>query len=44
MEKSLDWGLIAIIVIGAISVLVLVAALRIWGGGKRSHVMRRNDI
>lgn len=44
MEKSLDWGLIAIIVIGAISVLVLVAALRIWGGGKRRHVMRRNDI
>jgi hypothetical protein len=44
MEKSLDWGLIAIIVIGAISVLVLFAALRIWGGRKRRHVMRRNDI
>jgi hypothetical protein len=44
MEKSLDWGLIAIIVIGAISVLVLFAALRIWSGRKRRHVMRRNDI
>jgi hypothetical protein len=44
MEKSLDWGLFAIIVIGAISVLVLFAALRIWGGKKRRHVMRRNDI
>ena len=44
IEKSLDWGLIAIIVIGAISVLVLFAAIRIWGGRKRKHVMRRNEI
>jgi hypothetical protein len=44
MEKSLDWGLIAIIVIGAICVLMLFAALRIWGGRKHRHVMRRNDI
>jgi hypothetical protein len=44
MEKSLDWGLISILVIGAISVLVLFAALRMWGGRKHRHVMRRNDI
>jgi hypothetical protein len=44
MEKSLDWGLIAILVIGAISVLVLFAALRIWGGKKHRHVVRRNDL
>ncbi len=44
MEKSLDWGLIAIIVIGAISVLVVFAALRMWGSRKHRHVMRRNDI
>jgi hypothetical protein len=44
VEKSLDWGLIAIIIIGAISVLGLFAALRIWSGRKRRHVMRRNDI
>jgi hypothetical protein len=44
MEKSLDWALIALIVFGVISILVLFAALRIWGGRKRRHVMRNNDI
>jgi hypothetical protein len=44
VEKSLDWGLISIIVIGAISVLILFAVIRILGGRKRKHVVRRNEI
>ncbi|MFY9799899.1 MAG: hypothetical protein WAK10_01485, partial [Methanoregula sp.] len=44
MEKSSDWGLLTIIIIGAISVFVLFAALRIWGSRKRRHILRRNDI
>ena len=44
MEKSSDWGLLTIIIIGAISVLVLFAAIRIWGSKKRRHILRKNDI
>jgi hypothetical protein len=44
MEKSLDWGLITMIAIGAIGVLVLFAAIRMFGHRKRRHVMRRNEI
>jgi hypothetical protein len=44
LEKSLDWGLIGMIVIGAIGVLVLFAAIRMFGRRKRRHVMRRNEI
>ena len=44
LEKSLDWGLIGMIVIGAIGVLILFAAIRMFGRRKRRHVMRRNEI
>jgi len=44
LEKSPDWGLMSLIVIGALSVLVLFAAIRLWGGRKRRHVVRRNEI
>lgn len=44
MEKSLDWGLITLIGIGAVGVLILFAAIRTFGRGKRRHVTRRNEI
>jgi hypothetical protein len=44
MEKSLDWGLITLIVIGAIGVLVLFAAIRMFGQRKRRHILRRNNL
>jgi hypothetical protein len=44
LEKSLDWGLITIIVAGIIGVLVLFAVIRLLGHRKRRHIMRRNDI
>ena len=44
MEKSPDWGLITLIVIGAIGVLVLFAAIRMSGHRKRRHILRRNEL
>ena len=44
MEKSIDWGLITLIVIGAIGVLVLFAAIRRVSHRKRRHILRRNDL
>jgi hypothetical protein len=44
MEKSLDWGLITFIVIGAIGVLVLFAAIRLFSNRKRRHILRRNNL
>ncbi len=44
IEKSLDFGLITMIVIGVIGVLILFAAIRMFGQRKRRHVMRRNEI
>jgi len=44
MEKSLDWGLITIIVAGVIGVLLLFAVIRMLGHRKRRHILRRNDI
>ena len=44
LEKSLDWGLITIIVAGIIGVLLLFAVIRLLGHRKRRHIMRRNDI
>jgi hypothetical protein len=44
MEKSPDWGLLTIIIVGALSVFVLFAALRIWGSHKRKRIIRRNDL
>jgi hypothetical protein len=44
MEKSLDWGLITMIVIGVLGVLIVFGVIRKWGGRKRRHSMRKNDI
>jgi hypothetical protein len=44
MEKSLDWGLITIIVIGVLGVLIALGIIRKWGGRKRRHSMRKDDI
>jgi hypothetical protein len=44
MEKSLDWGLIIMIVIGVLGVLIVFGVIRKWGGRKRRHSMRKNDI
>ena len=44
MEKSLDWGLITIIAAGIVGVLVLFAVIRMFGRGKRRHIIRRNEI
>jgi len=44
MEKSLDWGLIAMIVIGVLGILIVFGVIRKWGGRKRRQSMRKNDI
>jgi hypothetical protein len=46
MEKSPDWGFIILIVGGAFGVLVLLGAIRIWGGSKskRKSVVRKNEL
>ena len=44
MEKSLDWGLITMIVIGVLGVLIVFGVIRMWGGRKQQHSMRRNDL
>jgi hypothetical protein len=44
IEKSLDWGFIIMIVIGVLGVLIVFGVIRKWGGRKRRHGMRRNDI
>jgi hypothetical protein len=44
MEKSLDWGLIIMVIIGIISVLVIFAAIRMSGRRKRRHIMRKNEL
>ena len=44
IEKSLDWGFITLIVIGALGVLVLFGIIRIWSRRKKRHSVRKNDI
>ncbi len=44
LEKTMDWGFIGMIVIIAIVVLVLFAAIRIFGKKPGHHIMRRNEI
>jgi hypothetical protein len=44
LERSIDWGLIGMIIVGAICVLILLTAIRRFGHRKRRHVMRRNEI
>ncbi len=44
LEKSMDFGLITMIVFGVIGIFVLFAAIRMFGHRKRRHVVRRNEI
>ena len=44
MEKSLDWGLITMIVIGVLGVLIAFGVIRMWGRRKPQHSMRKNDL
>ncbi len=44
MEKSLDLGLITMIVIGVLGVLIAFGVIRMWGRRKPQHSMRRNDL
>ena len=44
MEKSLDWGLIAMIVIGVSGILIVFGVIRSGITGERRRSMRRNDI
>ena len=44
MEKSLDWGLITIIVIGALGILIAFGIIRKWGGRKPQRSMKKNDL
>jgi Carboxypeptidase regulatory-like domain len=44
MEKNLDWGIITIIVIGALGVLMAFGLIRMWRGRKPQHSMKKNDL
>jgi hypothetical protein len=44
LEKTMDWGFISMIGIIVIVVLVLFAAIRIFGRKPGHHIMRRNEI
>lgn len=44
MEKSINWVLIIVIIIGVISVLVLFAAIRISGRKKGRPIIRKNEL
>jgi hypothetical protein len=44
MEKNPDWGLITLIVAGAIAIFVLFGIIRMLGGRKRRLVMRKNEL
>jgi hypothetical protein len=45
MEKNLDWGIITIIVIGALGVLIAFGLIRMWRGGRKpQHTMKKNDL
>ena len=44
LEKNPDWGLITMIAIGVVGVIVLFAAIKMFGQRKRRHIIRRNEI
>ncbi len=44
MEKNPDWGFITLIIIGIVGILVLFGIMRMFGGRKRRHVTRKNEI
>jgi hypothetical protein len=44
LEKNLDWGLITMIGAGAVIVIVLFGIMRMFGGRKHRHILRRDEI
>jgi hypothetical protein len=44
MEKSLDWGIIAIVVIGVLGVLIAFGAIRKRGGRKPQQSIKKNEL
>lgn len=44
MERNPDWGFIILIVVGIAGIIVLFWIIRMSGGRKRRHMMRKNDI
>ncbi len=44
MEKNPDWGLITLIVAGIVGIIVLFGIMRMFGGRKRRHITRKNEI
>jgi hypothetical protein len=44
MERNLDWGFIALVVIGAAIVLLVFAAIRRMSNKPGRHIIRRNEI
>lgn len=44
LEKNLDWGLITMIGAGAVIVIILFGAMRLFGGRKHRHILRRDEI
>jgi hypothetical protein len=44
MEKNLDWGIITIIVTGALGILIAFGIIRKWGGRKPQRSMKKNDL
>jgi len=43
MEKNLDWGIITIIVTGALGILIAFGIIRKWGGRKPQRSMKKNN-
>jgi len=43
MEKNPDWGIITIIVIGALGILIAFGIIRKWGGRKPQRSMKKNN-
>jgi hypothetical protein len=44
LEKNLDWGLITMIGAGVVIVIVLFGVIRMFGGRKHRHILRRDEI
>ena len=44
LEKNFDWGLITMIGAGVIIIVVLFGILRMVGGRKHRHILRRDEI
>lgn len=44
LEKNLDWGLITMIGAGVVIILILFGAIRMFGGRRHRHILRRDEI